>query len=290
MIYDESESAITKKTYNYEIWKKFFVFEEGKYRIYGSNMPNHNRFKPYLDRFRKKLGRSPKNSDIVYELTGPRLGTVQFIKIPVGNSSNPIEFPTQKPLELYRRIILVSSIPQDIVFVPFCSCTTAFVAAEIENRKWVGIGQWENAQKIIDEGLKDIDSYAFLGKYKTNQELKVVICNTFPSRTDEGTDLESTLTQSINGLENEQDAVESKSVMKSKQVLKFGLKCQGCNRIFDHEEYLELNHNIPRNLGGNNHICNRTLLCLPCQKRKKNMLSLEELQSENSELGLMNCI
>ena len=35
-----------------------------------------------------------------------------------------------------------------------------------------------------------------------------------------------------------------------------GMRCQGCDRLFDDPRYLELDHNTPRSDGGLNHISN----------------------------------
>jgi hypothetical protein len=56
-------------------------------------------------------------------------------------------YPTQKPLELLKRIISTSSNPGDVVFDPFCGCGTTIDAVETINRehpelpprRWVGI-------------------------------------------------------------------------------------------------------------------------------------------------------
>ena len=66
-----------------------------------------------------------------------------------------------------------------------------------------------------------------------------------------------------------------------------GLKCQGCNRVFDDPRYLDLDHNTPRADGGINHISNRILLCGPCNRLKSNTLTLSGLQKENRKLGYM---
>ena len=48
-------------------------------------------------------------------------------------------YPTQKPKELYERIIKASSKEGDIVLDPFCGCGTTLDAAQNLNRKWIGI-------------------------------------------------------------------------------------------------------------------------------------------------------
>ncbi len=48
-------------------------------------------------------------------------------------------YPTQKPVELYKRIIAASSNEGDLVLDPFCGCGTTLMAAESLNRHWIGI-------------------------------------------------------------------------------------------------------------------------------------------------------
>ena len=81
-------------------------------------------------------------------------------------------YPTQKPLELLKRILAMSSNEGDVVLDPFCGCGTTVHAAETLGRKWIGIdithlaiheikdrlnGAFSGI-KIIEEGTpKDID-------------------------------------------------------------------------------------------------------------------------------------
>lgn len=59
---------------------------------------------------------------------------------PVGRRKNEyLGYPTQKPLSLLQRIIRASSNTNDVVFDPFCGCGTTLHAAQLENRKWIGI-------------------------------------------------------------------------------------------------------------------------------------------------------
>ena len=48
-------------------------------------------------------------------------------------------YPTQKPLALYERIIKASSNKGDLVLDPFCGCGTTLMAAERQDRQWIGI-------------------------------------------------------------------------------------------------------------------------------------------------------
>ena len=48
-------------------------------------------------------------------------------------------YPTQKPVELYKRIVTASSNDGDLILDPFCGCGTTLMAAEDLNRHWIGI-------------------------------------------------------------------------------------------------------------------------------------------------------
>ena len=48
-------------------------------------------------------------------------------------------YPTQKPIELYKRIIAASSNEGDLILDPFCGCGATLMASEAEGRQWVGI-------------------------------------------------------------------------------------------------------------------------------------------------------
>lgn len=55
------------------------------------------------------------------------------------NSRERTGYPTQKPIELYKRFITSSSNEGDLVLDPFCGCGTTLVSAEELNRHWIGI-------------------------------------------------------------------------------------------------------------------------------------------------------
>ena len=54
-------------------------------------------------------------------------------------SPEKTDYPTQKPIALYERIIEASSKKGDLVLDPFCGCGTTLMAAEAQNRHWIGI-------------------------------------------------------------------------------------------------------------------------------------------------------
>lgn len=63
--------------------------------------------------------------------------------------------PTQKPLELLKRIILSSTKEGDLVLDPFCGSSTTGVAALLLNRKYVGI---EMEKEYLDVSKKRLKS------------------------------------------------------------------------------------------------------------------------------------
>ena len=66
-----------------------------------------------------------------------------------------------------------------------------------------------------------------------------------------------------------------------------GVICQGCDREFDDERYLQLDHITPRADGGTDHISNRTLLCGPCNQAKGSTYTLSGLRKLNKKKGWM---
>ena len=56
-----------------------------------------------------------------------------------GQSKERTGYPTQKPIELYKRIVAASSNEGALVLDPFCGCGTTLMAAESLNRHWIGI-------------------------------------------------------------------------------------------------------------------------------------------------------
>jgi len=65
-------------------------------------------------------------------------------------------YPTQKPEALLERIIKASSNEGDIVLDPFCGCGTALVAAQKQNRKWIGIDITYLAIGLMEWRLKNM--------------------------------------------------------------------------------------------------------------------------------------
>lgn len=63
-------------------------------------------------------------------------------------------YPTQKPLELLRKIIKASSNEGDMVLDPFCGCATTCIAAEELKRQWIGIDIDPLAAELVKKRME----------------------------------------------------------------------------------------------------------------------------------------
>lgn len=79
------------------------------------------------------------------------------------------------------------------------------------------------------------------------------------------------------------------NILAVAQATAGGVTCAGCGRVLE-LEFMELDHIQPKSEGGANHILNRILLCGPCNRRKRNYLTLAGLRRENKKktIGWMN--
>ncbi len=199
-------------------------------------------------------------------------------------------YPTQKPLPLYERIIKASSNEGDMVLDPFAGCATTCVAAEKLGRKWIGIDIWDKTHEVTIERLKkecwlatDTDPRSDI----LNPEGEVTLCKEPPERTDDG-EVSIPYLKPKHKINREPPGVKmSRNEMIKKLHTEKGLQCQGCDRMFDDERYLQLDHNVPRADGGINHISNRILLCGPCNLLKSHIYTLSGLRRKNKKHGYM---
>ena len=206
-------------------------------------------------------------------------------------------YPTQKPLALYERIIKASSNPDDIVLDPFCGCATTLVAAEKLGRQWVGIDLWDKAKDVVIDRIKkecEVLGPDGIGQPGTIDYLlideQIVYSKEAPERTDDKAEVVPFLkvkmtTPEPPGQRMSRDEMMAMLVEQNKNS--YGIPCKGCDRYFDDERYLQLDHNTPRSQGGINHISNRMLLCAPCNIAKSDTLTLKGLRQKNKKDGFM---
>jgi len=91
----------------------------------------------WSDDFLKKPGKQMRS---VWAIGTPKLGEKKFSK-----------HPTQKPLELLRRVVLTSTDEGDLILDPFTGSSTAGIAAYMYGREFVGI---DAEKKYLDLSIK----------------------------------------------------------------------------------------------------------------------------------------
>lgn len=102
-----------------------------------------------------KKGGQPRYKQFLKDAPGMALPDV-WTDIDVINSQakERIGYPTQKPIELLKRIILSSTDVGDVVLDPFCGCGTTVHAAQLLNRSWIGIDVAHYAIGVIEDRLR----------------------------------------------------------------------------------------------------------------------------------------
>ena len=215
------------------------------------------------------------------DLEGRPLGSVWTdIKALNRNNTERTGYPTQKPLALYERIVKASSNEGDMVLDPFCGCATTPIAAERQGRQWVGMDIWDGAFEQVRRRMEDNRQLL------SDPNPHITYTATPPVRTDGGGEAAPMLVLKVQIPEPPGPRM-TKDEMKAILIRNNGIRCAGCDRTFDDERYLQLDHNAPRSQGGPNHIKNRLLLCAPCNLTKSNTLTLEGLRRRNREKGWM---
>ena len=149
-------------------------------------------------------------------------------------------YPTQKPIELLRRIIKSSSDSDDMILDPFCGCATTCIAAEELQRQWVGIDIGEKAADLVQMRMKENLGMLYDGSHRTD----------IPTRND------------LAGIRR-YNHPENKERLYGKQ----GGHCNACREHFQ-MRHLEIDHIQPQSRGGSDHISNLQLLCGSCNRIK----------------------
>ena len=83
-------------------------------------------------------------------------------------------YPTQKPINLLKLLIKVSTDPGDWVLDPFCGSGSTLIAAEHLNRKWVGIDNNPDLESMLINRINEIGLMNYAGSiFNDNQEIYV---------------------------------------------------------------------------------------------------------------------
>ena len=128
------------------------------------------------------------------------------------------------------------------MFDPFCGCATTLVAADRENRNWVGIDISPKAVELLVRRVEDDQ-----GLFR-----EIVARNDPPAHTD------VLVLRRYNSPENRKQLYGDQ-----------GGHCNGCNEHFKAQQ-LEVDHIIARSQGGTDHLGNLQLLCSHCNRIKGN--------------------
>ena len=195
----------------------------------------------------------------------------------VGNTAKErTGYPTQKPLKLYKRMIEASSNPGDMVLDPFAGCATTCVAAEQLGRQWIGIDIREESGDVIRERLENEvnGSMAWNDIVRTPTEA--------PERTDDGEAAAPELMLVSPKPTGRRIPIRE---VRERLIVRDGLRCQGCGWEPHQVDYLQVDHNRPKTLGGKDEMDNYALLCDPCNRKKSNKLTLWELRQERASDG-----
>ena len=83
----------------------------------------------------------PYRKQYDFEYEGVKVGDL-WDDINSLHGSESVDYPTQKPLALYDRIIRASSNPGDLILDPFAGSGTTLIAAERLGRQWIGMDLW----------------------------------------------------------------------------------------------------------------------------------------------------
>ena len=197
--------------------------------------------KKILNIFDEKTGKRKRGVKTGEDSPGAPMRDVWSIGIISPTAKERTGYPTQKPLALLDRIIKASSNEGDMVFDPFCGCATTLIAAEKEQRQWIGIDISDKAVDLVKQRLyEEVQIGALLGKLIVREDI--------PKRTDLG---------------------KLPPVKTHKKAL-FGEQrgiCNGCRKNREFAEF-EIDHIIPKAKGGTDHIDNLQLLCTPCNRMK----------------------
>ena len=84
-----------------------------------------------------------------------KLPQSMWADIPIASSKERLDYPTQKPVALYERMIKASSNQGDTVLDPFAGSGTTLDAAHTLGRQWIGIDVGDEAINVIQGRLRD---------------------------------------------------------------------------------------------------------------------------------------
>ena len=254
------------KTNDYFFNRIYDKYSEGAIQRFDHNDENGKYKITYKD------GKSYKT----YMGEGKPAEDVWYLPIVMRNSKECTGYPTQKPLALLERIIKASCPEGGVVLDPFCGCATTCVASQRLKRKWIGIDIEDKAVDLLierleqDGNLKNTDVKDLDMKIKQQGEDFIILnCEKDKNKLPHRTDVEE------KDKNDPKTAKEIKDYFYPKQggfIDKNGEKrclCNGCKNDYLLKD-LEIDHIIPKDVGGGDYLENYQLLCSHCNRTKKN--------------------
>lgn len=142
----------------------FFYSKTNNYKfnvVYTEYSPTTNVDQILQERVRDNRGKAiykhDENGEVVLskEKKGVPMSDVWEIPFLNPKAKERVGYPTQKPVELLERIVRISTDAGDTVLDPFCGSGTTMVAAELINRKGIGIDISQEAVEISINRLKN---------------------------------------------------------------------------------------------------------------------------------------
>ena len=118
-------------------------------------------------KFNYKLAREGSWSGDFLKKPGKQMRSVWAIGTPKASEKKFSKHPTQKPLELLRRIVLTSTDKDDLVLDPFTGSSTTGLAAYLYERKFIGI---DTEKKYLDLSKKRFLDIQKQAKFKLRPE------------------------------------------------------------------------------------------------------------------------
>jgi len=115
-------------------YSKRSIEEMAKKGLIYTSRPGKQYKKYYLDEAKSLVG------DIWIDIKGFGIRT---------SAKERLGYPTQKPLALLKRIISASCPEDGIVLDPFCGCATTCIAADLLDKRWIGIDISPKAAELV---------------------------------------------------------------------------------------------------------------------------------------------
>ena len=229
-----------------------------------------------------KTGGKPQHKYYLSASKGTVVGDILTDIKNLGSASKESAgWPTQKPVALCELLISASSNPGDLVLDPFCGSGTTLVAAANLSRRWTGIDLDVAARPIVESRLP-----------------QVRLQSTAPVRTDDRRNAWDE-PERLSTVPTTPMAIDPRTVIPNGRERRaalasvYGATCMGCGfspptdwHEDDRLEYLEVDHVVPRT--GKPHddqFGNLMLLCSPCNGRKSDKLTHDELITRNVQEG-----